>query len=504
MRLKVTYNNGKIATNNLIAGGNFLLLVSIQSIPAEMQLVIRSAMMFRTFVVIVIYGTAGGWIFQFFANNNTYQFAKKLVLFYVSQTIITTMKEYDKFITVFHEEWCEIWFQFTFKIAKAKNTTIPPSREMFRNWNLSLKTIEKYTQYPWDYDLLSQNPNLTFDFIMNHPNENWNWMNISKHHAITLKMMLGRPDMPWNWGMVGANPNVTPKHILNNLNFSTTNGLICLPWNWTVIGNQNQNLTMKFILENYDKIGWCDYPQFTSQGFVIINEPATNNTKMHNSTLWNDNISLDFVAEHPEIQWNFSHMAHSDRITMEAIGAYPTIAWDWAILIANKNLTMDFIFANAQKIPYWHYLASNSNLTPNVIKNHPEIDWKHACRVGSNPNFSTKFMLEHPELEMKNANQQIFMEIGVEQPPPIYKWVLTGTSKNETLSMQFVLDNLDLPWCVDGLMENRFLTDMVAYIKQKMTWLFIMTMYEQNNVSDITPFNMILHDEYLVKMIVKY
>ena len=64
-----------------------------------------------------------------------------------------------------------------------------------------MEIINKYQNKPWDWDIISGNPNITMEIIENNP------------------------DKPWNWGFYGIsdNPNITmdfiEKHIDKNLDW---------------------------------------------------------------------------------------------------------------------------------------------------------------------------------------------------------------------------------------------------------------------------------------------
>ena len=42
---------------------------------------------------------------------------------------------------------------------------------------------------PWDWWILTRNPNITFEFIEKHINEDWDWGEISKNPNITLEFI---------------------------------------------------------------------------------------------------------------------------------------------------------------------------------------------------------------------------------------------------------------------------------------------------------------------------
>jgi hypothetical protein len=105
--------------------------------------------------------------------------------------------------------------------------------------------FEKYHEKPWDYDLLSGNPNITLRDVLNHPEKPWNWYFISKNPSITFRDVLNYPKKPWDWNNLSSNPNITFRDILNHPEKS---------WDWSGV-SANPNITFRDIL-NHPKKPW--------------------------------------------------------------------------------------------------------------------------------------------------------------------------------------------------------------------------------------------------------
>jgi hypothetical protein len=69
---------------------------------------------------------------------------------------------------------------------------------------------------PWNWIMISENPNLTIEMILSNPNKQWNWNEISRNPNITMDIIKANPDKPWNWIMISENPNLTIEMILSN------------------------------------------------------------------------------------------------------------------------------------------------------------------------------------------------------------------------------------------------------------------------------------------------
>jgi hypothetical protein len=47
-----------------------------------------------------------------------------------------------------------------------------------------------------------------FNFIKNNPDKPWNWRLLSRNPNITFDIVLKNPDKPWDWRWLSQNPNI--------------------------------------------------------------------------------------------------------------------------------------------------------------------------------------------------------------------------------------------------------------------------------------------------------
>ncbi len=80
---------------------------------------------------------------------------------------------------------------------------------------------------------------------------------------------------------------------------------------------------------------------------MFPNELWTNEMVIHNLAL-----IKDLVIFHPDMSWS----------------------WDWAKL-SDKRVSLDFILNNLDKDWNWTLLSSNDKLTIEFILSHPDKDW---------------------------------------------------------------------------------------------------------------------------------
>ena len=72
-----------------------------------------------------------------------------------------------------------------------------------------MNLIEKYPDKPWDWRVISSNPNLTIEMIEKYPDKPWNWKGISHNPNLTIEMIEKYPDKPWDWKGISYNSNIT-------------------------------------------------------------------------------------------------------------------------------------------------------------------------------------------------------------------------------------------------------------------------------------------------------
>lgn len=143
---------------------------------------------------------------------------------------------------------------------------------------IKLEDIINNPQLPWKYNFLSSNPNLTMKFILDNIDANprfvnlntkrysLNWNSLSFNPGIKISDITNNPDLPWNYRMISKNPNMNIKFLLNNFenldidSISSNPGITMLdiesnpdlPWNFEYISS-NPNLTLEFFNKYNDK-----------------------------------------------------------------------------------------------------------------------------------------------------------------------------------------------------------------------------------------------------------
>ena len=61
-------------------------------------------------------------------------------------------------------------------------------------------------ELPWNWNMISRNPNLTMNFINDNPDKPWNWNMISYNPNLTMNFINKYPDKDWCWYEISKNP----------------------------------------------------------------------------------------------------------------------------------------------------------------------------------------------------------------------------------------------------------------------------------------------------------
>jgi hypothetical protein len=73
------------------------------------------------------------------------------------------------------------------------------------NPNITFKIIQRFSDYPWDWEGLSINPNITFEIMQRFPYKPWDWSILSYNPNITLEIVQQNPDFVWDWRQLSNN-----------------------------------------------------------------------------------------------------------------------------------------------------------------------------------------------------------------------------------------------------------------------------------------------------------
>lgn len=277
-----------------------------------------------------------------------------------------------------------------------------------RNPNITMDFILKNREFPWKFEYISENPNLNMEMIKMFPKENFNFNAISLNSNISFVDIIKNNEFPWNWDNISRNPNITESIIISNLD---------KPWNWDILMS-NINISQEFIINNLNKTS----NNKTTWKYISSNpnikedfiEKYINNISFYELSMYNNNMSLEFVIKHKKhfvkhdcvihfVSCNFNNIK---EIFEKYLNDFP---WNFEALIITCNITEELIDKYFSKIQFlkvkdkhlndeflWEYICHNDSLTEELIEKYynkgKPIDWEI---ISNNPNISIDFILKH-------------------------------------------------------------------------------------------------------------
>lgn len=248
-----------------------------------------------------------------------------------------------------------------------------------RNASITETIVRANVEFPWRYSDLCSNPNISFDFVLEYMIRpeykiDINWSMLSANPSITMGIVEQYSNYPWNDQYLSMNPNINSNYILNEgssrkwfmPHISSNRGITerdiyknVLQWNYLNLGS-NPNLPAKYVNDNPDKL-W----------------------NMH-SVSSNSNITITDIETFHAIKWDSFGLSINPNITFDYVIAHPQYNWSKQMLLMNKAIDSDTILNNFEyfNIPRMEmYMCSNPTISINwVKKNLKYIDWKRLSR----------------------------------------------------------------------------------------------------------------------------
>lgn len=286
--------------------------------------------------------------------------------------------------------------------------------EVSRNINIDLYHLKRCGKLAAEN--ASRNPQLTYSFIECNSELIWDWEAISKTVDI-----LNREDRRFVVDGLSKNPHLTVHYIQSHLNYG---------WNWKAISR-------------------CP------------------------------NITVEFIQQFPSDYFDWNLLSSNSAITPNNIIQYPGWPWSYRFLSRNPNLTFDFVKNNLDRDWDWYYLSRHPNITIECVENNISLPWSY-FGLSRNLSITCDFVKKHPHDRwnyywlskilhiddiQKHFNEMHFVWAGISANLTItgefilkYKHELNWheLSCNNSLDIDFILDNLSLPWDWVCLSCNRF------------------------------------------------
>ncbi len=245
-------------------------------------------------------------------------------------------------------------------------------RIMSENCYITFKLIEKTKDKHWNWSWLSiwddviPDRNIPWSFVLENLDLDWEWCHLTTRPDITWEYMQANKHLPWDCLNKLRNHNRPLEYILKNyipytiLNdtkhineiieddkydaYYSSNSLTHM--NAYMFMTWNKHIT----LENLEKIYTKYKALFQDPGhFSLIMRGLTTNPR----------ITLDYVLNHPEMEWNWELLVNNTNICLADVIQHPEIPWSYSLLSEKEYLTIEFVESNLDKPWDWEALASH-------------------------------------------------------------------------------------------------------------------------------------------------
>ena len=332
----------------------------------------------------------------------------------------------------------------------------------------------------WDFEYLSWNKNITMQDIENNKNDDslkpFLKYSISSNPNLTVEFVLKYPDddkkdddidpkYKWNW-----------QSLTYNLGFPAIKKYPSLPWtlyhfkastinDWEYVMNEPKFHKNKHLIKYM--------PLEYIPDFIELQKKKLNNEDFKNllsNLAENPNINIQFIKEHPEIEWNYNLL--STFLPISEIQKDPSSPWNYKSISSNETLTAKFVIQHPNE-DWSEYLSNNINVDFEKIQKaglDNLIDFR-LISFFANPKITIDFILNNLnrlDLSGFHKNGIIKMQDILDHPELVKNYAELSTNPN--LEIWYVLANKEEKWDIAELSGNKAFK--VQDIKEAMDNLF--------------------------------
>ena len=248
--------------------------------------------------------------------------------------------------------------------------------------------------------------------------------------------------------------------------------------------------------------------------YILFNTPLIYSLG-YISLLHNPNLTLQFIIDNPNYNWNYSILSCNPNITMEYIEENLNLNWSWQLIAYHPNLTTDMIKKHPNKLWCWdsysvitqgftqfyinpkiisflleeypiielswdilslhlpieivdkyfkkpwnfEYLSLNPNLTIDFIDKYPNMCWNWS-ELSKHPDLTIDFIEKYSDKLWDWNIISKYSKITIKhiKDNPNKPWNWKGISKNKNITMDIIENNLDMPWDWGKISYNPNLT----------------------------------------------
>jgi hypothetical protein len=344
--------------------------------------------------------------------------------------------------------------------------------ELSCNQNIDINFIKKYINKNWDWNYIFRYKHLDINFIENIRTEiNIEWSILSKNKNIDIDFIKKYENLLDLYNLCYYNPNLTKEYIIENLNKNIEipdfyqQQIIYNPFEsfYGIISRNEQSSLTFEIIENYPDIKW-DYFILTSNINIPIDFIKKNLDKNFNWYHLSLTVDIETIFENIELPWKYIYISKNSNLREHHIIKYKDkINWDWNSLLLNGNISIDFIMdhkendyqieygliyscltskfisSNINK-PFWNFneLSKHPSITLNIVKNNKNKEWNWG-KLSKYLKINIEDVLENNDLPWnwnklsKNTYLTIGMKCIIKYPHLPWNWYYLSESPNITI-----------------------------------------------------------------------
>lgn len=309
---------------------------------------------------------------------------------------------------------------------------------------------ERFPNKPWNLNHLVNNTKMSYEFIKEHPeldaiNDRVPFevaiTDVARYKPyftrcddknLTQENILSNPELPWDMENLMKHPIVTWEFIQNTPQFD---------WVPEYFSN-NPNITIKIICENPD-VDWIYGDISMSESITMDDIEANIDLPWEfDSVSYNENLTIEFLLayyDEDEENFDFSVIGPGKFITLEDVRNNPYLPWEAHMWLNPKILSVDTVIKNADLFD--NVAITCAYGTPDNINKYPDFNWDKRPKLRD----VTKYPILHNiSMEYINNNPQI-------------KWNYKRLSGSESLTAQFIMDNIDKDWDWAAISFNQYI-----------------------------------------------
>lgn len=330
--------------------------------------------------------------------------------------------------------------------------------DLSQNPAISVENIQEYHYLPWDWQSMSSHPNLTWEFVEKNINKEWDIKELSANPVITYNIVKKYPDIEWSWEGLLLNPNITFDIIKSDWRF------------WGNIDLDMNNIC-DFVKNNYNRefwrylyrnpnISWKDIECYIKE-FNNIPEDSPKNG-IHKC------INKIILLSAPILTMDKLQYLNMDEFFIFDHSSE---------LLINPNLTYDIASKYNITNITWNRLARTLPLNSEILKRHKDMfndNDEHLYQLSNNKSLTIDILLDNLDIcwdwYWLSQHHNITYENIISSST--LNWDMKGISANPNITWKTICKNPDKEWDFFHISRNKFLKEPNVYKRNNQKKLF--------------------------------